>query len=228
MSIQIFKSDKARELGLEIKTYGHFPDECFEVSFEGAVLATGEMNYHDDSDFYAVVYDAEADRVRRVEYATTRGWTYLNSAGVDATPEVIEKATKAVQRELRSSLAWALQARREVPQVGDRVRVMRGRKVPKGFEGKVARLGKTWTAGPSWRSREVDEAFVIGEGAAYNVRLSYLENLEPAAVLDARIADGLAKFDARPPAPSWRGFEYQAAAFRGADLLAARGLAGFA
>lgn len=70
-----------------------------EITYAGAVLATGEHNYHDDSDFYAVVWDAAEGRVREVEYATTRGWTYHNGADIDATDDV-KAAALAWYREL--------------------------------------------------------------------------------------------------------------------------------
>lgn len=56
------------------------------TTFEGAVLDTYERNGHDDSDFYAVVWDGE--KVTTVEYASTRGWTYHNGASIDATADV--------------------------------------------------------------------------------------------------------------------------------------------
>jgi ribosomal protein L19 len=61
------------------------------VTYEGAVLATRERNYYDDSDFYAVVWDEEKQVVKNVEYATTR-FGGGGDARVDATPEVLEKA----------------------------------------------------------------------------------------------------------------------------------------
>ncbi|MFD8648692.1 single stranded DNA-binding domain-containing protein [Streptomyces mirabilis] len=65
---------------------------CHERTYEGAVLRLRERNGYDDSDFLADVWDAEAGRVRTVQYATTRGWTYHNGASIDATREVIELA----------------------------------------------------------------------------------------------------------------------------------------
>ena len=65
-----------------------------ETTYEGAVLSTGERNFRDDSDFYAKVWDETTGTVKTVEYATTRGWTYANSADVDATPEVRAKAAR--------------------------------------------------------------------------------------------------------------------------------------
>jgi hypothetical protein len=109
----------------------------FEVTWEGAVLATGEHNGYDDSDFYAVVWDAEAGEPREIIYASTRGWTYNNSATVDATPEVLAAydAWKAERAARNAAAAAAVEA--QVPQVGKRVRVTKGRKVPAGTEGEV-------------------------------------------------------------------------------------------
>lgn len=56
----------------------------------GEVLALRERNGYDDSDFLALVGDPKTGEASWVEYATTRGWTYPNSATVDATPELIE------------------------------------------------------------------------------------------------------------------------------------------
>jgi hypothetical protein len=64
-----------------------------DEKYIGAVLATRERNYYDDSDFYAVVWDEEDQCVKQVEYATTR-FGGGGVACVDATPEVIEKAKK--------------------------------------------------------------------------------------------------------------------------------------
>ena len=57
----------------------------------GRVLYTGEMNGYDDSDFYAMVWDDDRNEPRRVMYATTRRWTYPNSAVVDAPPDLMAK-----------------------------------------------------------------------------------------------------------------------------------------
>jgi hypothetical protein len=46
------------------------------------------------------VWDEEQQAVRKIQYATTRGWTYHNGASIDASHEVIEKAV-AVMTEAR-------------------------------------------------------------------------------------------------------------------------------
>jgi hypothetical protein len=65
----------------------------------GFTLSLHERNGHDDSDFYAYVWNPTSQRVETVEYATTRGWSYpCYHAVVDATPEVRALA-EAYQRQ---------------------------------------------------------------------------------------------------------------------------------
>jgi hypothetical protein len=114
----------------------------FRYSHAGLVLATGEHNHYDDSDFYAIVWDAEAGAPREVEYATTRGWTYANSATIDATPEV-----RAAYDAYRARLAAERQAAREAleaatPYAGKTVRVVKGRKIPVGTVAVVTWYGE--------------------------------------------------------------------------------------
>lgn len=59
--------------------------------YVGAVLDTFEMNGHDDSDYYAIVWDDEKQAVTTVMYDTTR-FGAMGRASVDATPEVKQKA----------------------------------------------------------------------------------------------------------------------------------------
>lgn len=68
-----------------------------ERTYDGCVLDTYERNGYDDSDFYAVVWDRAERRLRTVQYATTRGWTYLNGAAVDATEDVLAEAEDALR-----------------------------------------------------------------------------------------------------------------------------------
>jgi len=116
-----------------------------ETTHIGLVLdANGERNYHDDSDFYATVWNPEKGCPEQIEFATTRGWTYPNSAWVDATPEVLaaysawgERVRKAAEeRRKAEALAKEVAAAKE-PRKGRRVKVVKGRKVPLGFEGIV-------------------------------------------------------------------------------------------
>jgi len=110
-------------------------------TYAGAVLATRERNYHDDSDFYAVVWDEASGCCRDVGYATTRCGGG-GSAQVDATPEVRRKARRWQRKRFARALREALTLQAAEPDVGKRVRVKRkvgkGR-IPAGSEGVVLR-----------------------------------------------------------------------------------------
>ena len=120
----------------------------------GLVLATGEVNGYDDSDFYAVVWNAEKGAPERITYASTRGWTYPNGAAEDATPEVLaayEAYCKKVRAEAEALRvkervereAAAAERAAKAPRKGGVVRVVRGRKVKKGTEGRCFWVGTT-------------------------------------------------------------------------------------
>ena len=112
-----------------------------KTSHVGLVLSTGEVNGYDDSDFFATVWNPATGTTGRVTYASTRGWTYHNSATVDATPEVVAayNAWKAASdAALRAERAARMAA---VPDVGKFVKVVSGRKVPVGTEGRVFWFG---------------------------------------------------------------------------------------
>lgn len=132
--------------GIELVTdYPGWPKEngplYMKTTHVGVVLSLGEYNGYDDSDFYAVVWDAEKGEAKRVEYATTRGWTYPNNAWPDATPEVLAayEAWRLVQ-----IAKYNEQKRLEEIQrvrVGKDAEVVRGRKVPHGTRGRVFWMG---------------------------------------------------------------------------------------
>ena len=94
------------ETGREIveKTSANGETYYQETKFRGAVLTTREENWHDDSDFYALVWDDEARKISKVYYATTRAWTYRNGAVADATDEVVEKASDYIEALARKSI----------------------------------------------------------------------------------------------------------------------------
>ncbi len=98
----------------------------YEIRYEGAVLREYERNGYDDSDFYADVWTGET--IRSIEYASTRGWTYGNSARVDATPEVLAAAAAFAARLNFDSLKLADEKQATNPAVkGRRVKVVKGR-----------------------------------------------------------------------------------------------------
>lgn len=90
-------------------------DNEVSVTFEGAVLQLYEHNGYDDSDFYAVVYDAGTDTLVEVMHATTRCYSLGMSATVDATPEVQARAREILfEQKIMERVDAARVAAREV------------------------------------------------------------------------------------------------------------------
>jgi len=216
MAIRIFNHDKAAELGLKATSYGSFPDECFDISYVGAVLETYERNGYDDSDFYAIVWDEAEQCTKSIEYASTRGWTYLNSAVVDATDEVKEKAHAHRRAMLRSSLADGIRARFQRPYVGAQVTVARGRKVPRGVTGEVLTVQKQYDG----YTRE-DWLLIFGPSGAWKVKAAHCDVMPNPAALERALASELAAFDARDFFSNWRSVPYQHMRLLGSDFMAA-------
>jgi len=86
----------------------HWSSETSDIylheRYEGRVIALREINGYNDSDFYATVWDDETEKPKRIEYASTRGWSYPNHATfVDATDEVIEKYNEYMAHQNRLS-----------------------------------------------------------------------------------------------------------------------------
>jgi hypothetical protein len=82
-----------------------------KAKYAGRVLDTGEMNYPDDSDFYAVVwcdgcepYHHDRPSIHRIETGSTRYAGPNWFARVDATPEVIELAEKWLAERVQAIL----------------------------------------------------------------------------------------------------------------------------
>jgi hypothetical protein len=107
----------------------------FRVSHVGQVLSLGERNGYHDSDFYAMVWDAEKGQPGYVEYASTRGWSYPNHAEVDATPEVLAAFRAWQENQARAARKAEEERQAATPAKGKVLRVVRGRKVPQGTEG---------------------------------------------------------------------------------------------
>jgi hypothetical protein len=111
--------------------------QWYRTTYEGAVIATGEINQRDDSDFYAVVWDGE--KLQRVTYDTTR-FAGGGSAIVDVTPENF----KAVQ-EYTARLISAARIRKDIEQskevkIGRQAIVARGTNRQKAKPGTVGEV----------------------------------------------------------------------------------------
>jgi hypothetical protein len=109
-----------------------------ETTYVGCVLSVREMNGYDDSDFYATVWDEETESVKEIMYASTRSWTYPNGAKVDATPDVRHKAAEADYADrLPRMMKHNVEAAKNRFDSGTTVKVVRGRKIPKGVVGTI-------------------------------------------------------------------------------------------
>jgi hypothetical protein len=125
-------------------------DPVYEKWAVGCVVTTRERNGYDDSDFYAIYWDPEAKRLNEVEYATTRFATDGNSAYADAKDGPYWDEIQAwlrnfnVKQIREAEIArWQQEAYYScLPQKGAKVKVVKGRKVPKGTEGIVFWTGE--------------------------------------------------------------------------------------
>lgn len=112
-----------------------------ETTYKGVVLSTWEVNGYDDSDFYALVWSEERGAPERVMYASTRGWTYPNSATVDATPETVAKWEAYEERFRLAREERRAATERAQPRKGRTATVVKGRKVPLGTTGVIIWVG---------------------------------------------------------------------------------------
>lgn len=127
--------------------FAHHCELAHEVSYEGMVLRLGEHNWYDDSDFYALVWDEATQSVKKVEYATTRGWTYHNSAKVDASDKIRHQAEMWETRRLlalytEQAKAEKLEALKKL-ETGVEVKSLTTRGKNKGVVGYVQRVMKS-------------------------------------------------------------------------------------
>lgn len=110
-----------------------------DVKFLGCVLCTREENGPSDSDFYAVYWSEEEQRLVREDYATTR-FAGGGAAGVDATEEVRRKASAWLEDWLFK--AWQKDNERQSHEIKPdrKVKIVKGRKHPIGVTSTVGVL----------------------------------------------------------------------------------------
>lgn len=119
---------------------GHLDIIETKESYVGRVLETYEENGYHDSDFYAVVWDDETESILHKQYATTRFYSNGYGAKVDATPEIIAKATaERKSRFLESAIEADEETAKKVAK-GKMVEINRGRK-NRGVIGEVFWVG---------------------------------------------------------------------------------------
>ena len=109
-------------------------------TFVGKVLETYEENGRNDSDFYAVVWDDETDSLIHKQYSTTRFYSNGYGAKIDATEEVIAKATAERKKRFLKSVTEADEEKAKTIAKGKMVEVTSGRK-NRGVIGEVFWVG---------------------------------------------------------------------------------------
>lgn len=109
-------------------------------TYVGRVLETYEENGYNDSDFYAIVWDDETNSLIHKQFATTRFYSNGYGAKIDATPEIIEKATAERKARFLKSAIEADEEKAKTVAKGKMVEINRGRK-NRGVIGEVFWVG---------------------------------------------------------------------------------------
>ena len=155
-----------------------------ETTHVGLVLWVGEHNFHDDSDFYAIVWNPIKGCPEEIEYATTRAWTYPNHAFVDATPEVKAAYQAYLGVEAEKARLERITIEAKTPGIGKKVRVVKGNKVAVGTEGVIFWVGLAKKYGPSRWVKPVTKIGIAlddtkdARGRYANVVWTYIDNVE--------------------------------------------------
>lgn len=141
-------------------------------SYVGCVLDTYERNGYHDSDWYATCWDEDQQKVVEVNFDTTRagggGW-----AEIDITEENLRKVYRYYHKSERAwfdTIANPVQAKSIVR--GDTVKVVRGRKIPKGTVGEVFWIGSVTN---SYTYRKEDRVGIEVDGVRSFLPKEYVE-----------------------------------------------------
>ncbi|MGE4526573.1 MAG: hypothetical protein AB7D24_11890 [Sphaerochaeta sp.] len=110
-----------------------------ETTHDGLVISTGEHNWYDDSDFFAIVWNPEKQVEEEITYATTRFPTYGNYAEVDFDKEKYgadyERFNRICSFVSYMESTYSLFGNKS--DKGKLVEVVKGRKVPIGTIGTI-------------------------------------------------------------------------------------------
>ena len=109
-------------------------------TYVGRVLETYEENGYNDSDFYAVVWDDETNSLIHTQFATTRFYSNGYGAKIDATPEIVEKATAERKNRFLKSAIENDEEKAKTITKGKMIEINRGRK-NRGIIGEVFWVG---------------------------------------------------------------------------------------
>lgn len=143
-----------------------------EPEYVGCVLSTYERNGMNDSDWYAICWDREKQKVVEVEYDTTRAGGG-GRAEIDATGEVLREVYrwyKQIGRGLFDGRTNPEQAKKV--RKGDTVRVVQGRKIQKGTEGVVFWIGTRYN---QYSHMEEERVGIEVDGERKFLSLDYVE-----------------------------------------------------
>lgn len=181
------------------------------ITHVGCVLDKGEMNYYDDSDFYAVVWDEEKQNITRIEYDSTR-YAGGGGASIDATPEVIEKASKYVYDHLFAVWNRKNEEQSKIARKGNTVKVVRGTKAPVGSIGVLFWIGEARKYGyyskPTQKVGIATSDRVDHKGKRLDVVWTYLHNVEPIDPTLNLEPEEQGRWYAERNKTSWRTFTY--------------------
>lgn len=143
-----------------------------EPRYTGCVLSTYERNGYNDSDWYAICWDREKQKVVEVEYDTTRAGGG-GRAEIDATGEVLREVYRWYKRMGREHFDCCTNpSNAKKVRKGDTVRVIRGRKVPKGTEGVVFWVGTRYN---QYNRMEEERVGIEVDGERKFLSLDYVE-----------------------------------------------------
>lgn len=143
-----------------------------EPEYVGCVLSTYERNGLNDSDWYAICWDREKQKVVEVEYDTTRAGGG-GRAEIDATGEVLREVYRWYKRMGREHFDCCTNpSNAKKVQKGDTVRVIRGRNVPKGTEGVVFWVGTRYN---QYSRMEEERVGIEVDGDRKFLSLDYVE-----------------------------------------------------
>lgn len=143
-----------------------------EPEYVGCVLDKYEHNGYDDSDWYAICWDDERQKVVEVLYDTTRaaggGW-----AEVDASLETLLKVYRYYKKDATDFFDRVENtAQAKIVRKGDAVRVVRGRKVKQWTEGKVFWIGRKYNY---YSGRQEERVGIEVGGERLFLPLEYVE-----------------------------------------------------
>ena len=121
--IRISSPDKAKG-NLIIRDrdiYGEGP-VYLDETYIGTVLYVGWIGVNSNNGFYVLVWDGK--KVTQKNFPITKEWSYLNTATVDATREVLEKVIRwEAEKQFK---IWKISEERKAktPQLGKKVRIL--------------------------------------------------------------------------------------------------------